>query len=498
MSRKGRAGNPETPAWRLEAPTRRRRVRRLIGIPLLVLAIVWGAFATDAFVVALEPAVDTARLALGPLDERAALWRNPPVGRGDRRFRWEMSDNGDQDNGWSTQQAERIPAWLPLYEELNVDMVRVFLGWRYYQPNGPGALDLSYYADRVFSGFTDAGYEVELSLWNAPRWGVTGGLWRFWGDNTFMGMPPKDTASPDGPFCDFMDKLHAHNPGATVWQVWNEPDWPHGQLARAWNPVLPRFWRGDATQYGQLLAACSARIQRWGSGYDSAVGGVANPSYLDAALSVPGANAVDIVDMHFAAGTGHPDPDEHIDRLLLQAQELSAVARSHGIEQPRLSVSELSFAYSPEGADAQADFVAKVYATAVGLGWDHLGWWEINPRHDYYDTGLTDWGVDGKPGPPRPAFTAYAFNSKALHPYTGMGLSGDGVSVRVVSFVDKNGLPGLAGWTLDGTGSVTWPSEGGAGVVYDHMGNKVADVAPGAEVPLVGTLRYVFPAGRGL
>lgn len=485
----------EHPIWRVVSPRRQRRWRRILAPPLVVLGVVYGLFFVDALLYVSEPHFDLPRLQPGSVEERAALWRDPPYGRGDRAFRWGMSDNGDQETGSSTDQVRTLPSWLPLYEDLGVDLVRLFPGWRYFQPAGPGALDTGYHVHALIEGFTAAGFQIEASPWNAPVWGVTGGPWRFWGPNVSQFMPPKDWDDPDGPYCTWLEELHHEYPAISVWQIWNEPDYPSGDLRPVWNPLVFRFWRGSAQRYGELVAACTEQIHRWGEGALVATGGVSMPTYLDAVLAVANATDVDVLDMHFAAGTGRPDPDVQLDRLLRQAHEQLGVAAGRGMQHPRLSVSELSFAYSPEGADAQADFVAKAYATAVGLGWDNLAWYMINPLRNYWDTGLVDFGVDGRPGPERPAYWAYRFNKAVLGRATALGLSGDGTDVRSVDFTTDDGRPVFAAWSPSGRGeTVMWPVDAGPGVVYDHLGNKVADTAPGASVELATTIRYVVPA----
>lgn len=327
-------------------------------------------------------------------------------------------------------------------------------------------------------------------------WGVTGGPWRLWGPGVFEYMPPQEWADPEGPYCAWLGEMHRRYPDITVWQVWNEPDYPFGYPEPTWNPLVYRFWRGSAQRYGELLAACTRQIHGWGDGSTATTGGVSAPSYLDAALSAPDATDFDVLDMHFSAGSGRPDPDAELDRLLRLAHEQLGVASAHGMQQPGLSVSELSFAYSPEGADAQADFVAKAYATAVGLGWDHLSWYTINPVRTYRDTGLVGYGTDGGPGAPRPSYVAYRFDKVVLARATPLGLSGDGTTVRSADFTTTDGRPVFAAWSPGGRGGmVTWPADAGPGEVYDHVGNKVADVAPGATVALASTLRYVVPAG---
>lgn len=487
---------PARKGWRVAPAGSRRRWRRVLGPPLVVLGVVYGIFITDAILYASEPFVDHARLQPGTTDDRAALWRAPPYGRGDTFFRWGMSDNGNQETGYSTEQVKTLPGWLPLYRELDVDLVRLFVGWRYFQPQGAGQLDTDYYMAGLIDGFANAGYKIELSPWNAPFWGVTGGLWRFWGPNLYQYMPPRAWGDPNGPYCAWLGEMHRRYPAITIWQIWNEPDYPHGSVSATWNPLLYRFWRGSAQQYGELLAACTEAVHGWADASTAATGGVSTPTYLDAVLAVPGATDFDVLDMHFASGSGRPDPDSELDRLLRMAHEQITVADQHGIGHPRLSVSELSFAYSPEGADAQADFVAKAYATAVGLGWDHLSWFTINPRHNYWDTGLVDFGTDGRPGPPRPAFAAYRFDKAVLAPATPLGLSGDGLTVRSVDFTTGDGSPVFAAWSPEGRGgTVQWPTGTSPGEVYDHVGTKVADVAPGETVPLTATLRYIVPAG---
>lgn len=468
----------------------------MLGPPLVILGVVYGLFFVDMVLYALEPYVELDRLQPGSAEERAALWRDPPYGRGDRAFRWGMSENGDQETGASADQVRTLPAWLPLYKELDVDLVRLFPGWRYFQPSGPGSIDTHYYVDGLIEGFAAAGFKIEVSPWNAPFWGVTGGLWRLWGQNVFQYMPPKDWHDPDGPYCAWLGEMHRQYPAITVWQIWNEPDYPHGNQQATWNPLVYRFWRGTAQRYGELVAACTSQIHRWGDGSTASTGGLSTPSYLDTVLDVPDATDVDVLDMHFAAGSGRPDPDTELDGLLRMAHEQLGVAAGHAMPHPGLSVSELSFAYSSEGAEAQADFVAKAYATAVGLGWDHLSWYTINPVRSYWDTGLVDFGVDGHPGAPRPAFAAYRFDKVVLGHATALGLSGDGTSVRSVDFTTDTGSPVFAAWSPGGKGgTVPWPADAGPGEVYDQVGNKVADVAPGASVPLTPTLRYVVPAG---
>ena len=418
--------------------------------------------------------------------ESTALWQRPPrVAQPPVAFQWGMSSY------FSTVGPHRhtpYSDWQAFYEELNPDIVRQFVAWRDLQPLSPEQFVRTSRSGEQLTAFANAGFPVQAAVLWGPRWAATGGILKNFGIGFWSDMPPIGYADSDGTYAQFLARLHAEYPNIRVMQVWNEPNWPAGDQSADLNPLVSRFWRGSAKQYGDLLASSISAVDGYGDAVQTALGGIADPRYAATVLEDPRTRDVGIWDIHFAAGQGNPDVGFTVDLMLALGRDHLEVLQSVGIENPHISISEISYPWTERGAEDQADFVARAYSTANALGWGTLFWWTLSP----FEPGFgRDSGIINFDHTPRPAYYAYLFNKQTLGGASPDGLGGDGENVRIAKFKSASGKPIWVAWARSGSGSLTWPADAGNARVFDLDGTPIGSAQPGTKVPLEDRAHYI-------
>jgi hypothetical protein len=195
-----------------------------------------------------------------------------------------------------------------------------------------------------------------------------------------------------------------HRGQVLAYQIWNEPDFPSGDLGRApGDPV--RSWWGSVDDYARLLRVASRTIRRVDPGAAIVTGGLGYPAYLQALLDRGGGPDLDVVDFHAYGG---PTSDGAVRALLDVASGFRQVLRRHGLERP-LSCSESGFPARDPAEQAAA--LAKLYVTARTEAIGPLAWYAAtNPS--WRQMGLVDgWSL----ARPRGGFAAYRTMSRLLN-----------------------------------------------------------------------------------
>lgn len=454
----------------------------LLAVPLLT----YGFYVQDAVIQLSEPSGFF--LGENVPAERLSLWEDPPSGAGTRPFRWGLSEPMELRPSVPLDLAK----WEPVYRQLDPDLVRVFLWWDGVEPR-PGEYDGRARSQEIMRFVADGGWDSYGVFFQAPYWASPGGAVRkLLGPRIWRYDPPRAFGDPDGPFGRYIELVARHWPGIAVWQIWNEPDYPNGQVGAQRNPLFYRSWRGTAAQYGRLLRAGTDKVNEVApQGLVAASAG--HPRYAEAALAVSGTQGIDLYDMHFPAGRGRPDVDAVLDRMIALVKHQKDAATAAGADAPGFSISELSYPYTEAGARDHADFVTKSHAIGAALGWDMLVWWEVGPSDPayYVDSGLVE-----SDGSLRPGGEAWMFSKTVLSGRRGLGLRGDGDDVRIAAFAGPDGRAAgetWVAWTVTGEGSITWPPEAPPARVHDTLGNMIGTIQPGETVDLVREARYFVP-----
>ncbi|MCC7078215.1 MAG: hypothetical protein IT198_13925 [Acidimicrobiia bacterium] len=455
----------------------------LVSLPLLL----YGFFVHDGVLQVTEPAGALRGADLAA--EGIANWQDPPRGAGVAPFRWGVSEPMERRATVPLDLAK----WRPVYEMLDPDLVRVFLWWDAVEPV-PGRVAASSRPAQVMAFVEGGGWDAYGVFFQAPFWASEGG-WtrRLGGARIWRYDPPHLYDDPRGPFAAYLELAAQQWPGLDVWQIWNEPDYPHGAQSAQHNPLVYRSWRGTATEYGRFVGTGAAKVREVAPAGLVATN-VSNGPYSRTAYTVAGTDDIDLFDVHVASGKGRPNVDYALDRMIAIIARQKAAAEAAGAVAPRFSVSELSYPYTDAGAGDQADFVAKTHAVGAALGWDMLVWWEVGPSDpDYY----VDTGIVASDGTPRPAGAAWMFSKATLAGMQPLGLRGDGHDVRIAVLAQPDAPAGgrevWVAWTVSGQGSVTWPLTSPPAAVHDATGTPAGTVQPGETVQLTRGARYFVP-----
>jgi hypothetical protein len=304
-----------------------------------------------------------------------------------------------------------------LYRDLGVQLTREGYPWRLDEP-APGTRPHAPDLDSAVSIPRAAGLGVMLMCMDTPAWAaatgpttgdsphaVPRGLYEPVFVNGRDDAPPGVAVNPANLWATWLTRVARRHRGQVLaYQIWNEPDFPSGDLGRApGDPV--RSWWGSVDDYARLLRVASRTIRRVDPGAAIVTGGLGYPAYLQALLDRGGGPDLDVVDFHAYGG---PTSDGAVRALLDVASGFRQVLRRHGLERP-LSCSESGFPARDPAEQAAA--LAKLYVTARTEAIGPLAWYAAtNPS--WRQMGLVDgWSL----ARPRGGFAAYRTMSRLLN-----------------------------------------------------------------------------------
>ena len=273
--------------------------------------------------------------------------------------------------------------------------------------------------------------------------------------------------NPNNPFAEYVHFLATRYKGkVSYYQVWNEPDFPSGDLTAGTKDAngRTRYWTGSVQDYVRLLQVAHTIVKGIDPAAKVTTGGLGYESYLKAIIDNGGAKYFDVVDFH-AYGTDKSSSNGVLNSawgFLGRYNALKGVMAAKGVTGKTYSVSETGF--TANNQNEQASYVAKVFATGAGLGDMETIQWAVftNPGHN--NIGLIDQSTLSVK---TQGYHAYKFATSQLTGATATGkLTGTGV--QGYSFKRRDGKPLYVVWSNTGSASTTIPV--GAGQVLDKFG----------------------------
>ncbi|HEY9723939.1 MAG TPA: hypothetical protein V6D47_18200 [Oscillatoriaceae cyanobacterium] len=386
-----------------------------------------------------------------------------------------------------------------LIGDLGMTAIREGFNWKNIETGkGQYVSWMNYFDDKV-STLHQMGVGIEAMICDTPSWASSSGSQYavpnglsapIFADGTDV-YKPGVGANPANTYASYLYDLVSRYKGEiTTWQVWNEPDFPSGDLtAGTTSNGSTRYWQGSVQDYVRLLKVSAAIVHGLDPHAQVALGGLGYDSYLSAILDNGGANYFDVVDFH-AYGTDKTSSNGVLNSawgFLGRYQALKKVLDAHGVSKP--------FACSETGITAnlggeQASYVAKVFATAQGLGDVEMVHWAVFTNPGFNNIGLIDQATMSQQ---TAGYPAYKFATSELSGALPVGaLSGSGV--QGYRFQKADGTPLAVAWSSGSSASVSIPI--GAGKVYDKDGNAIAGSFSNGQITLNLTSDPVYVVGN--
>jgi hypothetical protein len=348
---------------------------------------------------------------------------------------------------------------LAMRRELGTQVGREGLMWSKFQPEGPKLGPYMKDFDDSIDTLVAGDMACMAMVTETPAWATTATSFDPKKPETFRSAPPRgldlpifadgsDTpgpgkrANPDNTFAQALEAMLIRYKGKVrYWQVWNEPDYPNGVLT-ADETDKRRSWTGSVEGYVRLLQVAHTLVKLHQPRALVVTGGLGHAAYLDAIIARGGAPYFDMLDFH---AYGWPGSDAALDAYQRVHDEMGRVLARHKLDRGMLC-SETG--YSSGEPFEQADYVAKVYPTALALGVESTMYYaDVNPS--WRNMGLIDWKTMSQK---TAGYWAYKTAATALR------------DVKSVAPLER---PGLRGYRFERAGKaplyVAWVPKGGGG-----------------------------------
>lgn len=387
-----------------------------------------------------------------------------------------------------------------LISDLGMNAIREGFNWKNIETgDGQYVSWMNYFDDKVAT-LHQMGVSIEAMICDTPAWASASGSQYavpnglnapIFADGTDV-YKPGVGVNPANTYASYLYDLVSRYKGEIkVWQVWNEPDFPSGDLTAGTTSSngTTRYWQGSVQDYVRLLKVSAAIVHGVDPQAQVALGGLGYSSYLSAILDQGGGAYFDLVDFH-AYGTDKTTSNGVLNSawgFLGRYQALKQVLQAHGVSKP--------FACSETGISAdlgsdQGSYVAKLFATALGLGDVEMVHWAVFTNPGFDNIGLIDQSTMTQE---TPGYTAYRFATSQLRGALPVGpLSGAGV--QGYRFVKADGTPLAVAWSTTSSATVSLPI--GAGQVLDKNGQAIAGTFSNGQITLNLTPDPIYVIGQ--
>ncbi|MDB5097346.1 MAG: uncharacterized protein JWM80_1767 [Cyanobacteria bacterium RYN_339] len=340
-----------------------------------------------------------------------------------------------------------------LMQELGMNTIREGFNWKNIEIGDRQYVTwMSYFDDKV-AKFAAMGVKVQAMITDTPAWastdGTAGGVPKglasaIFADGTDVYKPGvgPNTANK---FATYMfDMVTRYKGRIGAWELWNEPDYPSGDLgagATGTSNGAPRYWHGTVQEYVRLLKVGSTVVRGIDASARVTLGGLGYEGYLDAVLANGGAAYFDVVDFH-AYGTDKTSSNGVLNSawgFLGRYNAMKAKMTARNVTGKTWSCSETGFTSTNQ--PEQANYVAKVFATGLGLGDVEMVQWAVFTNPGFNSIGIIDNATMSVKTQGYTAFTQATKQLTGATPVgavTGAGLQGyrfrraDGKSLAVV------------------------------------------------------------------
>ena len=401
-----------------------------------------------------------------------------------------------------------------LMKDLGMNTIREGWNWKYIETANDKYVSWMDLFDGKMSEFKAMGVKTMVMITDTPDWASsdpkyaskTGFDRASLGKYTVpkgLGTPifadgtdvykPGVKPNPSNYFAEYVHFLASRYKGqVSYYQVWNEPDFPSGDLGAGAKDAngRTRYWTGSVQEYVRLLQVAHTIIKGVDPAAKVATGGLGYEKYLAAILDNGGGKYFDVVDFH-AYGTDKSSSNGVLNSawgFLGRYNALKQTLTSKGVSGKTFSVSETGFTANNQAE--QASYVAKVFATGAGLGDMETVQWAVftNPGHN--NIGLIDQSTLSQK---TQGYHAYKFATSQLKNATPTGKL-TGTNVQGYSFKRADGKPLYVVWSSASSASVTLPV--GAGQVLDKLGKAKSASFSGGKLNLSLTSDPVYVVGQ--
>lgn len=288
---------------------------------------------------------------------------------------------------------------LAMHRDLGVQLSREGYPWPLDEPERgqhPNQADF----DDAVETLASANIAIELMVTGTPFWASSAPDKRADQPESYSHAPPLNLYEPlfdDGTDIPGPDKrLNPHQYWGQLmsriatryrgqiryYQIWNEPDFPKGELGASRDPARP--WQGSAAEYVRLFNVAAIAVHHVDPAARVVTGGLGYPGYLQALIELGMAPFMDAVDFHVY---GEPGSDGALRAFLSLESKLRQVLRHHHLQKPLLC-SETG--YSASDPVAQADYIPKLFGSALALGLEGVVYYS-NTNPSWRQMGLIDW-----------------------------------------------------------------------------------------------------------
>ncbi|MNR92019.1 hypothetical protein D3C72_230390 [compost metagenome] len=383
-------------------------------------------------------------------------------------------------------------AGYALMRDLGMSTIREGWNWKYVEVSKHQYVSWMDYFDKKAERFAQMGTQVQAMVTDTPDWAssdpqyasktdfdanspgkytVPAGLHLpIFADGTDV-YKPGLKANSNNFFADYMlDMVSRYKGKIQLWQVWNEPDYPAGDLGAGskTSDGRQRYWTGSVQDYVRLLKVAHTVVKGVDPQARITLGGLGYDSYLAAILDHGGAAYFDVVDFHaYGSDTRTSNGVLNSDwGFLGRYRAMKETLAKKGVTGKTFSCSETGF--TSDNAEEQARYVPKLFAAAIAQGDVEAVQWAVFTNPGHRNMGLVDQATLSKK---TLGYTAYQVAAGQL---TGARFEKDltAAGVQGYRFTRADGKPLYVLWASADKATTTLPL--GSGQVFSKLGKPVA------------------------
>jgi len=382
-------------------------------------------------------------------------------------------------------------AGYALMRDLGMSTLREGWNWKYIEVNKHQNVSWMDYFDKKAERFAQMGTQVQAMVTDTPDWASSDPQYAsktsfdanspgkytlpaglnlpIFADGTDV-YKPGAKANPNNYFADYMvDMVSRYKGKIHLWQVWNEPDYPSGDLGAGskTSDGRQRYWSGSVQDYVRLLKVAHTVVKGIDPQARITLGGLGYESYLAAILENGGAAYFDVVDFHaYGSDTRTSNGVLNSDwGFLGRYRAMKETLAKKGVTGKTFSCSETGF--TSDDAEEQARYVPKLFAAAIAQGDVEAVQWAVFTNPGHRNMGLIDQVTLSKK---TLGYTAYQVAAGQL---TGARLESNltAEGVQGYRFTRADGKPLYVLWASADNATTTLPL--GSGQVFSKLGKPM-------------------------
>ncbi|HEY9857176.1 MAG TPA: hypothetical protein V6D05_15635 [Stenomitos sp.] len=404
-------------------------------------------------------------------------------------------------------------AGYALMQDLGMTTIREGWNWKNLQLGQNQYVSWMDYFDQKAAEFAKLGTVVQAMVTDTPDWASSDPAYAAktgWDGNSLgkytvpkgLNAPifadgtdvykPGVKANPENYYASYMfDMVSRFRGKIQYWQVWNEPDYPSGDLsAGTTSNGTNRYWTGSVQDYVRLLKVSSVVARGLDPAARITLGGLGYESYLKAILAAGGAPYFDVVDFH-AYGSDKSSSNGVLNSdwgFLGRYRAMKQVLAEQGVTDKTFSCSETGL--TADKPSEQASYVLKLFAAAAAQGDIAMVQWAVftNPGHD--NIGLVDQATLSQKTQGYAAYqvaTRQLTGAKAEATLTDAGIQG-------YRFRRADGKPLYVVWATGANTRLTLPVA--EGEVLDKFGKSTSGTFHDGSLTLDVSQDPVYVVGR--